>query len=267
MENQIVKRSRLAISVLGFVVVVQLAVIGKLALSNRPVKPPFDSPVATLTPSGPPQIFADPVAKIQTEPFRWARVESADYPTYVQNLRSIQCPEQTIRDIIVADVDTNLYAARRRKLQSQQQDLAARPGGGSLGLETLRAEEKALWKEEKDLINGLLGQEGPEQSQFQGDVAADPLDWHPAVMPLAFVVTSNSLAPLSAQQQAMVKRLQQSFLADLDGLDPSSPEYLEKWQQEQPQLDAALKASDNQVYLRLKLQAQRQQFGAKQPEN
>src|SRR6516225_1861322 len=37
--------------------------------------------------------------------FSWREVESADYPTYIANLRDIGCPEQTIRDIIIADVN------------------------------------------------------------------------------------------------------------------------------------------------------------------
>src|SRR5882724_11186316 len=44
--------------------------------------------------------------------FSWQEVESADYPAYVANLRAIGCPEQTIRDIIIADVNA-LYARRR----------------------------------------------------------------------------------------------------------------------------------------------------------
>src|ERR1051326_7801672 len=44
--------------------------------------------------------------------FSWREVESADYPTYVANLRDIGCPEQTIRDIIIADVNA-LYARKR----------------------------------------------------------------------------------------------------------------------------------------------------------
>src|ERR1051325_3873449 len=44
--------------------------------------------------------------------FSWTEVESPDYSTYITNLRAIGCPEQTIRDIIIADV--NSYYARRR---------------------------------------------------------------------------------------------------------------------------------------------------------
>src|SRR5436190_24072996 len=43
--------------------------------------------------------------------FSWSEVESSDYPTYIANLRNIDCPEQTIRDIIIADVNA-LYARR-----------------------------------------------------------------------------------------------------------------------------------------------------------
>jgi LysM repeat protein len=43
--------------------------------------------------------------------FSWDEVESPDYPTYIANLREIGCPEQTIRDIIIADVNA-LYARR-----------------------------------------------------------------------------------------------------------------------------------------------------------
>ena len=43
--------------------------------------------------------------------FAWSQIESDDYPTYITNLREIGCPEQTIRDIIIADVN-GLYARR-----------------------------------------------------------------------------------------------------------------------------------------------------------
>src|SRR5439155_26600282 len=44
--------------------------------------------------------------------FSWREVESPDYPTYIANLRDIGCPEQTVRDIIIADVNA-LFARRR----------------------------------------------------------------------------------------------------------------------------------------------------------
>jgi hypothetical protein len=40
-----------------------------------------------------------------TNQFEWGQLESEDYRDYVARLRAIGCPEQTIRDIIIADVD------------------------------------------------------------------------------------------------------------------------------------------------------------------
>jgi len=43
--------------------------------------------------------------------FSWEEVESDDYAKYIANLRDIGCPSQTIRDIIIADINS-LYARR-----------------------------------------------------------------------------------------------------------------------------------------------------------
>src|ERR1043166_1701069 len=42
---------------------------------------------------------------VRRQNFTWQEVESDDYVTYINNLRDIGVPEQTIRDIIVADVN------------------------------------------------------------------------------------------------------------------------------------------------------------------
>jgi hypothetical protein len=40
-----------------------------------------------------------------TNHFHWGQLESEDYKTYIARLRAIGCPEQTIRDLIIADLD------------------------------------------------------------------------------------------------------------------------------------------------------------------
>ena len=45
---------------------------------------------------------------VATNDFRWAQLESEDYRDYINRLRAIGCPEQTIRDIVIADVDKML---------------------------------------------------------------------------------------------------------------------------------------------------------------
>ena len=49
----------------------------------------------------------------------WETVEASDYLDYIDNLRRIGCPEETIRDIILADVN-KLYKTKRREAGSQK---------------------------------------------------------------------------------------------------------------------------------------------------
>jgi hypothetical protein len=56
-----------------------------------------------------------------TNSFQWGSVESDDYREYIENLRAIGCPEETIRDIIIADVN-KLYAGRIAALYPSAQD-------------------------------------------------------------------------------------------------------------------------------------------------
>lgn len=48
----------------------------------------------------------------QTNDFHWGQIESTNYRQFIANLRAIDCPESTIKDIIIADV-MRLYAQRR----------------------------------------------------------------------------------------------------------------------------------------------------------
>jgi hypothetical protein len=57
-------------------------------------------PAAPLPPDEPEMHAIQPAAT----PIDWRKVESDDYRTYIANLRAIGCPEETIRDIIRADV-------------------------------------------------------------------------------------------------------------------------------------------------------------------
>src|SRR5579859_5399631 len=63
------------------------------------VAPHNDPFMSTAANTAAPVPFHAPI-----EPFRWAQLESTDYRQYLANLPRIGCPEQTIRDIITADV-------------------------------------------------------------------------------------------------------------------------------------------------------------------
>jgi len=64
------------------------------------------NPTARRSTTGPPPANSRPSVLV------WRDVESEDYRAYVKNLRSIGCPEQTIRDIVTADV-VQAYALQR----------------------------------------------------------------------------------------------------------------------------------------------------------
>src|SRR5258707_8661193 len=50
----------------------------------------------------------------------WNSIESTNYRAYISNLRAIDCPIETIRDIIITDV-AKLYARRRAAIRAQAQ--------------------------------------------------------------------------------------------------------------------------------------------------
>jgi RNA polymerase sigma factor (sigma-70 family) len=49
--------------------------------------------------------------------FHWSQIESTDYRRYIANLRAIDCPEPTIRDLIIADLN-QAYASRMAAIWS-----------------------------------------------------------------------------------------------------------------------------------------------------
>lgn len=61
---------------------------------------------------------AEPAPAAQNAFPKWSQVESADYPTYVKNLRALGCPEETIRDIITADVAQTFSKQRAEKINA-----------------------------------------------------------------------------------------------------------------------------------------------------
>ena len=83
--------------------------------------------------------------------FSWRQVESAEYKTYIKNLRSIECPEETIRDIIIADVN-KLYAEKFKALRGPDKEYKyweADRGWGSRNDMEKQKQYRALEKEKK----------------------------------------------------------------------------------------------------------------------
>ena len=106
-------------------VCVNLALAGAYFVAKRSAPPVAGAPEAAA--------MVKPAAKSErerrihvagpgvTNDFRWGTVESDDYRQYIANLREIGCPEETVRDIIIADVN-KLYAGRIAALYPSPRD-------------------------------------------------------------------------------------------------------------------------------------------------
>ncbi|MDB6129432.1 MAG: hypothetical protein JWM04_539, partial [Verrucomicrobiales bacterium] len=103
-----------------------------------------------------------------TVTFDWHAVESDDYKKYIANLRSVGCPEETIKDIILADVN-KLFADKKKAGKKPAKPFKYWETGMAqmLGIITDEAEDtkkKELAAEKKALIKDLLGIEVDEKA-------------------------------------------------------------------------------------------------------
>ena len=96
-----------------------------------------------------------------TNDFRWRQLESEDYSSYIQRLREIGCPEQTVRDIIIADID-KLLAPRLQALKPRRQDLKywhpeEEELANNIDQREVARQERAIDKEKRQILQELLG--------------------------------------------------------------------------------------------------------------
>lgn len=150
--------------------------LGAALLRPRPAGPPAPASTAVqpkaapdaspaLTAPAKPRTVTQVVTNTVAQKFDWNAVESADYKKYIANLRSIGCPEETIRDIIKADVN-KLFEARRKELAGPKKKFEFWKPGAMMGatIDPERTEkERALNKEKRALLTELLGS-APEET-------------------------------------------------------------------------------------------------------
>ncbi len=119
------------------------------------------------------------VPQSSVAPFDWSQVESEDFVVYANNLRGIGCPEETVRDILTAEIN-DLFVHRRqdlfRPLQSQFWDLMAQGGGDDLLSKEIRDKAEALDEEKEILLKKVLPTAGPKEENFYQGVYASLLD-------------------------------------------------------------------------------------------
>ncbi|MSU28214.1 MAG: hypothetical protein EXS27_09925 [Pedosphaera sp.] len=156
---------------------------GAMLLRSKPVEPPValalaQTSAAPFVPATPAAAKTRTVTQVVTntvaQKFDWNAVESDDYKKYIANLRSIGCPEETIRDIITADVN-KLYDAKRKALAGPKKKYEFWKPGMTVGApaDPERTEkERALNKEKRVLLTELLGSAPEEKVDLLAGVAS-----------------------------------------------------------------------------------------------
>ena len=127
------------------------------------------------------------VRPVETKPFRWSQLESADYRTYVQNLRNSGCPEPTVRAIVTADVDA-VYRHDSGEIERKLADLAS----GSL------ADQMKSYDEQQALKVRLQKMPAEENSEIAYLLGLTPSTTQAAMG------TANTSSPTSGVTQASI---------------------------------------------------------------
>ncbi len=169
---------------------------------------PLPSPMSpVMTPSRP-----EPAAT-NAPPFQrawhWRELESSDYAAYIQKLRDVGCPDQTIVDLVLMDVG-RVYQARREQLQR------GKPRPGQEPDDTWQA----LAQERNQLVRQLVGVD------FTTELQALTEEFTPGTR-----VPTLDFLPL--EKQVVARRLFAVAQAQEDRVVQSSDGVLEEAQSEQ----------------------------------
>ncbi len=180
---------------------------------------------------------------VRRQSFVWSDIESTDYPTFIANLRSIGCPEATIRDIIIADIN-QLYARKRAVeiVTPEQQWWRSEPDPELL--EVAAAKQMALEQERRALLTQLLGPNWEVGSNQQSDQGL-PLDG--PILGKLSLQTKQGLREIEAQSEE--KR--QAYLGEQEkaGKPPDPAELARMRQLTRNQLAQLLTAEELEEYL------------------
>lgn len=162
--------------------------------------------------------------------FEWFQIESTDYRTYIVNLRAIGCPEETIRDLVMTELN-KLYAAKSAALRAKSclnYWQSERPG-------TVPSydRERNLFQEKRAVVKELLGidiqlenqNEDPQLKEAQQRLGFLPQAKREAYFALTqkysdleHQVYANSHGLTTADDQAALAALEQQKSTELGSL-------------------------------------------------
>lgn len=141
--------------------------------AQPPAAPTAAPAPAVAAPGGRPRTVTQVVTNTVSQKFDWNAVESDDYKKYIANLRAIGCPEETIRDIITADVN-KLFESRHKALAGPPKKFEFWKAGVFMGAATdpeRTEKERALNLEKRALLTDLLGSAPDEKPDLIASTA------------------------------------------------------------------------------------------------
>jgi hypothetical protein len=190
-----------------------------------------ESAASSAQPRGAVKAAPRPAEASRVAPFDWRQVESGDYLQYIANLRAIGCPEKTIKDIIVADVN-DLFASRMASVTqtNQYQYWRKEPVSRS---EEQEKQQRDLYAQKRELLK-TLGVDTADFTDLLGEAFRDNMEER--VLELAFL-------PEFKRQQVNEVRIQQARQEIADGKPSDALE-----QQTQAQIQSLLTPEEFKEY-------------------
>lgn len=153
--------------------ILAVSLLANIGLAVVAFRPTTSAPTAeaVTTPAKPvetkPKVVKQVVTNVVTKKMTWETVESTDYKEYIANLRAIGCPDETIRDIIIADVN-KLYDRKKKEIKGEPKKFEYWKGGNPFAVmidSELTKKLKAL-DDEKNGVLRALGIEPDAKAQM-----------------------------------------------------------------------------------------------------
>ena len=247
--------------------VIALALGGVLAYHGHDqVSPATEVKRAAITEIPRQKESASPAATVpEPRPLHWSDLLSTDDATYARNLRTIGCPEETIRDI--------LTAAIAHRYDAQRQDIVVQHQQGRIDTAAMQAAVAQLWEQQNEAVNQVprpavtsAATQSTEVAPSASAPAAGPRVGNGAPagtaprdsairMPIALKEPDASLG-LNEAQRAAVDQVGDHFAQAINApkLAPTDPAYHQLWKDAQSDADERLKVQIGwEAYLQMEL--------------
>jgi len=183
---------------------------------------------------------------VRAQNFTWQEVESDDYVTYINNLRTIGCPEVTIRDIIIADVN-QLYARRKATevISPDYEWWKSEPDTNLVQKATSKLRE--LEDERKTLLTKLLGPDWNSDPNALPQMVRLLISLSGPVLGDLSLETKQSVYNISLKTQEKIDAYEESQRQQNKPIDPAEVDRIRE--SSRSELAAILKPAELEEYL------------------